>query len=88
MRFHLKILTPDAVLLQDHVDSVQVPAEDGVYTILPDHAPIFISLQAGVIAVSQAGEVERWFIDSGTCHMMNNQCTIIVQDVMGSQEVH
>lgn len=80
MRFFLKILTPEIELFQDHVDNVQVPAIDGVYEVLYNHAPIFIALHAGPIVVRQSSETEEWFIDSGTCHMENNVCTILARN--------
>lgn len=78
MRFHLRILTPEMVVLEDNVDSVQVPALDGLYELLPNHAPIFLALASGVVRMTQAGEVETWTIQSGTCHMENNHCTLSV----------
>ena len=79
MRFFLKILTPDIELFQDQVDSVQIPAIDGVYELLSNHAPIFIALQAGSIVVRKSNEIEQWLIDGGTCHMLDNQCIITVK---------
>lgn len=81
MRFSLKILTPEAILLQDQVDSVRVPAMDGAYELLPQHAPIFIALTSGELSVIQSGEVEQWSIGGGTCHMQDNLCTIMVTHV-------
>lgn len=87
MRFFLKILTPEIELFQDHVDSVQVPAVDGVYELLYNHAPIFIALHAGPIVVKQSSEREEWFIDSGTCHIENNMCTILAKNVIDLDNV-
>lgn len=87
MRFFLKILTPEVELFQDHVDSVQVPAVDGVYELLYNHAPIYMALHAGAIVVKQSSETEEWFIDSGTCHMENNVCTILAKNVIDLDNV-
>lgn len=87
MRFYLKILTPQVELMQDHVDSVQVPAVDGVYELLYDHAPIFMTLHAGPIVVKQSAETEEWFIEGGTCHMENNTCTILAKNVIDFDDV-
>lgn len=82
MRFFLKILAPDIELFQDHVDSVQIPAIDGVYELLSNHASIFIALQAGALIVRQSNEIEQWFIDGGTCHMHDNHCIITFKNVI------
>lgn len=87
MRFLLRILTPELDLFQDHVDSVQVPAVDGVYELLYDHAPVYIALQAGSIVVRQSSETEEWFINGGTCHMENNVCTLLARTIIDMDEV-
>ncbi len=82
MRFLLKILQPNRILFQDHVERVQVPSVDGVYELLLDHAPIFLALHAGALVVGQAGEFERWFVTGGTCYMKNNECVVLVRDTL------
>ncbi len=82
MRFFVKILTPTAELLRDYVDSVRLPAVDGMYELLPNHAPIFVALHAGDVSILQAGETERWFIERGSCYMADNQCTVMIHDVL------
>ncbi|QOL20410.1 F0F1 ATP synthase subunit epsilon [Candidatus Bodocaedibacter vickermanii] len=87
MRFFLKVLAPDLELFQDHVDSVQVPATDGAYELLSNHASIFIALQAGALIVRQSDETERWFINGGTCHMHDNHCIITVKSVIDMDKI-
>ena len=82
MTFGLSILTPDSEIFHDHVNSVQIPAVDGVYELLPDHAPIFIALQAGAVTVHTSIKTESWFIEGGTCHMKNNQCVITLKSIL------
>ena len=88
MRFFLKILAPDIELFQDHVDSVQIPAIDGVYELLYNHASIFIALQAGELVISQSTETEHWFINGGTCHMQENQCIITVNSLIDMDKIN
>lgn len=82
MTFFLKVLTPDSDIFQDQVDSVQVPAVDGLYELLPEHSPIFIALQAGALTVSISEKTESWFVEGGTCHMHNNQCVITLKGII------
>jgi F-type H+-transporting ATPase subunit epsilon len=82
MTFLLNILTPTVELFQDHVNSVQVPAVDGMYELLPDHAPIFIALQAGAVTVHTSIKTESWFVEGGTCHMQNNQCVFTLKGII------
>jgi F0F1-type ATP synthase epsilon subunit len=87
MTFALTILTPDLEIFQDHVNSVQVPAEDGVYELLTDHSPIFIALQAGAVTVHTSIKTESWFVVGGTCHMQNNQCVITLKGIIDMNDI-
>lgn len=82
MSFFLKLLTPETTLLHGQVESVRMPATDGVYELLPHHAPTFITLTSGYIYVTQGSEVKQWSIGGGTCHMEDNICTLMVTDVI------
>lgn len=82
MRLSLTILTPADELFSGQVDNVKVPAVDGIYELLPEHAPIFIALQAGALTVSTSEKTESWFVEGGTCHMLNNQCVVTLKGII------
>lgn len=82
MTFALTILTPDSEIFQDHVISVQVPALDGIYELLPNHAPIFITLKAGAVTVHSSIKTKSWFVEGGTCHMRDNHCVITLKGII------
>lgn len=87
MTFLLRILTPDSEILNDNVDSVQVAAIDGMYELLPDHAPIFIALHAGALTVHTSAKTESWFAEGGTCHFHDNKCVITLKGIIDMNKV-
>lgn len=47
----LKIVTPDKVLVDEIIDSVTVPTESGVITVLNKHIPLVSTIKAGELIV-------------------------------------
>lgn len=55
--FKLSILTPEKKLVTDQeIDEVLVPGDRGQLDILPGHAPLLTTLQAGVLKYRHKGE--------------------------------
>lgn len=58
---NLSILTPLAPAFVGKVKSVSVPTEDGMLTILPDHAPLVAVIKSGELKVVEEGGEESVF---------------------------
>ena len=57
-KIHLKIVTPERVILEEDVDQVSIPTTEGEITVLPDHIPLIASLKSGdIVAVSNSESV-------------------------------
>ena len=52
---NLEIVTPEARVYEDTVDSVVLPTTSGEINILPGHIPLVTEIQAGEIIVSKSG---------------------------------
>ena len=52
----LKIVTPEKLILEDMVDQVTLPTQNGEITILPDHIPLIAGLASGDIVGVSNGE--------------------------------
>ncbi len=68
-------LFPGAVL---EADSVLLPALDGDILILPNRAPIFLSLRAGRMIVYNKGQKPVvFFVSGGVCEVRRNLCPVL-----------
>lgn len=47
----LEIITPETIVFSGHAKAVSLPGSDGVFQLLPNHAPIISSLQQGIVKV-------------------------------------
>ncbi len=63
-KVHFQIITPQGIVMNDQVDYVVLPGEEGDLTILPEHIPIIAQLRVGIIEVYQ-GDVLRHFFAAG-----------------------
>lgn len=57
MPIDLEIVSPEKLLLSRAVDMVVIPAEDGEMGVLPQHAPMIVTLREGVIRLYTDGKV-------------------------------
>jgi len=56
------------------VNSVQVPGEEGLFTILAKHVPLLASLNPGVVVVNSSEGTSKYFVSGGFV-AVNNEST-------------
>ncbi len=79
MALRLDILSPEATLVLETVDSVTLPGVDGSFTVLVNHAPLITSLSKGVIRY-KGGEGEKTLaIKTGFVEILNNEVNVCVE---------
>ena len=62
---HLDIVTPDGSAFSGDVETVVVPAWEGLLGVLPRHAPLMAALTAGELRYRQEGKEQRLAISGG-----------------------
>src|SRR5437762_7685934 len=77
-KLHCAVITPERQVLDADVDSVVLPAHDGLIGILRDRAPLLCEVGIGVLTLS-GGEVGRreMFVDGGFAQVLHNDVTIL-----------
>ena len=75
---HLEIFSPEKEIFSGEVEHVTLPGTMGSFTILPQHAPIISSLQAGILSyVTKDGEHAEE-IHGGFVEMSDNNVSVCV----------
>ena len=76
----LEIVTPTGIVCDQEVDSVVVPAEDGLLGILKDHTPLLASLGRGEV-LSRLGGVEQpvYAVEGGFLQVNHNLIQILAE---------
>ena len=76
---HLNIVSPEKEVFNGEVKSVTLPGTSGVFSILPQHAPIVSSLQEGTVSYTTTdGEEHTLDIHSGFVELSNGEASVCV----------
>lgn len=78
MTFHLSISSPEQMIFEGEVHSLFVPGSAGLMEILPHHAPLLTTLQAGKITLYKNHEPLTFSVTGGLLEVQNNQAIILI----------
>ncbi|GAB4148156.1 MAG: hypothetical protein OHK0017_10680 [Patescibacteria group bacterium] len=84
MSFQLKIYTPDELIFDGVVEEVQVPAQDGLMTILSNHMALTSQLDIGLVRIRIEGDrrLNLVAINGGTFTFRDNLLSISTVDAL------
>ncbi|MBR1945577.1 MAG: hypothetical protein IJ846_04730 [Alphaproteobacteria bacterium] len=85
----VKMLIPQKPLSVKEVFSVEIPAAEGPYLVLPRRAPAMKLLKAGVVVLKDAdqGKTEKFFVSAGIAKIRDNACTILSHNIQNIEDV-
>ena len=76
----LELVTPARIMAQQSVEMVVAPGVEGLFGVLPRHAPLLADLTRGVIDVYQNGKIsDRYMIDGGLADISGERVTILAE---------
>ncbi|MEK9772290.1 MAG: ATP synthase F1 subunit epsilon [Opitutae bacterium] len=82
MPLTLEIVTPDAKVYSEEVNSVVVPTANGKINILPHHVPIIDQLIAGDLKVERDGSFEFLAVSSGFVEVYSDKVSILTDEAL------
>jgi F-type H+-transporting ATPase subunit epsilon len=83
----LEIVSPERLLLSEHVASVTVPGSDGYFTVLGDHAPMMTTLRPGFITVTdKAGLSHVYYVRGGFADVSPEGLTVLAEEAQDVAE--
>ncbi len=75
-----ELVTPARVMISREASMVVAPGVEGLFGVLPRHAPLISTLQRGVVAIYDNGQVtERIMVDGGIADVAPDRCTILAE---------
>ena len=73
----LELVTPARIMAQQAVEMVVAPGVEGLFGVLPRHAPLLADLTRGVVQLHQNGKViDRFMIDGGLADVSSESCLL------------
>jgi F-type H+-transporting ATPase subunit epsilon len=87
-QFLLQVVSQERELISQEVESLTVPTQVGEVTILPDHAPLFSKVMAGVMMYRTAGEERFFVVSNGFLDVSDaNKVTVLVDSAVADREI-
>lgn len=83
----LRVITPDRIVVDEPVESVQIPALDGSMGVLPRHAPMVAALQVGVLRYKAKGAEKVLFVAEGFAEVRDNVLRVVCEAGETSGEI-
>jgi len=75
----LEIVTPERLVYEDEVDSVNVPGIEGELGILPHHAPLVSILGFGELRIRKGGAEESFAIAGGFVQVRPDKVVVMAE---------
>ena len=79
MPIQLEIVTPERLVYEDEVDSVNVPGIEGELGILPHHAPLVSTLGYGELRIRKGGAEESFAIVGGFVQVRPDKVVVMAE---------
>lgn len=79
-KVQFELVSPEELLVEDAVEMVVIPGEEGDFGVLPRHAPMLSTVRPGVIAIYENNAVrDRIFIAGGFAEVTPERCTVLAE---------
>jgi len=82
MPFRLEIVTPEARIFSDEVDTVVLPAYEGEMGVLSGHAPVVTILLPGELRYSKSGKVTELAVGEGLVEVTGTRTRVLTDMAM------
>ncbi len=81
------VVTPERTVLQKPADFVVVTLYDGELGIAPRHRPFIGRLGYGEMRITQADQVDRYYVEGGFVEVLEDAVTIITNRALPASEL-
>ncbi|MFL2845413.1 MAG: ATP synthase F1 subunit epsilon [Candidatus Puniceispirillaceae bacterium] len=75
-----EMVTPARIMTQKAAQMVVAPGVEGLFGVLPRHAPLLAALKRGIVEVHEDGKItDRIMIDGGLADVSGDSVTIMTE---------
>ncbi len=83
----LEIVTPEARVYSDTIETVVIPTTTGEIGILPGHIPLLTQVQAGELCVTKNGRQEYIIIGDGFAEVSGDRVSILAENAINHETI-
>ena len=83
----LEIITPQAKILEEDADFVQIPAAEGDMGIFPQHETTVVELKAGELQIKRQGRVDVLAVGEGFAEIRPDSIAILTDGAVHEKDI-
>jgi F-type H+-transporting ATPase subunit epsilon len=83
----LQIVTPERHVLQETVQSVEIPGKEGYLGVLPGHAPLLTELGVGILAYRKGSENRFLTVIGGYAEVLPDRVIVLAELSEKAEEI-
>jgi F-type H+-transporting ATPase subunit epsilon len=87
MALTLEIVTPEARVFSDTIDTVVIPTLDGEVGILPGHIPLLTQVQDGELRVTKGTVVSYLAVGGGFAQISGDKVSILAERAITEEKI-
>ena len=87
MSLTLEIVTPEARVYSDTVDTVVIPTTTGEIGILPGHIPLLTRVEDGELRVTKNGQTEHLAVGNGFAEIHSDRVSILAESAISEAKI-
>ncbi len=87
MPIKLEIVTPEARIFSDEVDSVVLPGYEGEMGVLPSHAPLVTTLTYGELRYTKGGKTTELAVGEGLVEVTGSTTRVLTDMAVHSDAI-
>lgn len=87
MPLKLEIVTPEARIFSDEVDTVVLPGFDGEIGVLPSHAPLVTTLQVGELRYTKGGKTTELAVGEGLVEVTGSYARVLTDMAIAHDDI-
>ena len=87
MPLTLEIVTPEARVYSDTIDSVVIPTVAGEIGVLPGHIPLLTQVGYGELRVTKGGATELLAVGGGFAQIVADKISILAESAINEEKI-
>jgi F-type H+-transporting ATPase subunit epsilon len=87
MSLTLEIVTPEARVYSDTIDTVVIPTIDGEIGVLPGHIPLLTQIDHGELRVTKNGVTQYLAVGKGFAEIASDKVSVLAESAINEDKI-
>jgi F-type H+-transporting ATPase subunit epsilon len=87
MPLTLEIVTPEARLYSDTIDTVVIPTHEGEIGVLPGHIPLLAQVDHGELRVTKGGATQVLAVSGGFVQIIADKVSVLAESAIQEEKI-